>query len=307
VREGVFMKSHSKSNSSRTSPIDSEVIFSILGNPTKRNIIFFLGERGVASFTEMRKTLKISVGNLYYNLDGLKNFVTKDEKRRYMLTEEGRMLYEILKEETSRINHVTQPKSTIYVVFNRVFKPILLPEGLFISIYGNKIASIIILLGVFALASLSAIYGKIDLFLLECSEHPLTSRRVIIQGVELPVELWLTLRILLSWVLITLILEGLCQVTGLRRFKPEFFVATLIALVPILIYPLIYHVLSPESSPLGGDLYLFLLILFRFLQVVTLGFLTAALTIFKGMSKERAFIIVFVLFYLSYLVKVLFW
>lgn len=308
-----------KKSKSESAVLDTETIYAILGNRHKRNIIFFLGERGTASFTEMRKCLKISVGNLYYNLDSLRGFVTKDEKRRYMLTEEGKKLYQILKDEASRINHAVQPKGALYNIFDRIIRPIILPEEIFIAIYGNQKLSILAFLAVSILAVLSASIGKFDIMLLEMSEVPASFS---IAG--LPLEAWLTIKIYVSWILSAAIIESLCRIVGIRNFRPEFLVAVLIALSPILAYPLLYHAIThgvlAMDSPIASIIFenlsmgglrsdvmqeLLLSFLFRIIQAFTLGMLTAAISVFKGLSRDRAFILVFILFYVSYLIEIL--
>jgi len=308
-----------KKDKSELAVLDTETIYSILGNKHKRNIIFFLGERGTASFTEMRKSLKISVGNLYYNLDSLRGFVTKDEKRRYMLTEEGRKLYQILKDETSRINHAVQPKGTLYNMFDKVIRPVVLPEEIFIAIYGNQRLSVLAFLAVSILAIFSACIGKFDMMLLGISEEP-----AILSTVGLPLEAWSVLKIYVSWILSAALIESLCRAVGIRNFRPEFFVAVLIALTPILAYPLLYHAIAHSilaaDSPIANIIFenlnigglrpdimqeLLLSFLFRIMQAFTLGMLTAAISVFKGLSRDRAFILVFILFYVSYLIEML--
>ena len=87
------------SSKEREQNFDRDLIYSILGNVHKRKIITFIGERGKVGFTDLKRELKMSVGNLYYNLDSLSPFIIKDENRKYMLSERGVQLYHILQEE----------------------------------------------------------------------------------------------------------------------------------------------------------------------------------------------------------------
>ncbi len=295
------------SNSKDTGPItiDPETVYSILGNPNKRNIIIFLGERGVATFTEMRKNLRISVGNLYYNLDGLKDFITKDEKRRYMLTERGKKLYQILREEASRIDHAIRPKGHLYSLFDKVIRPIILPERLFISMYRNKVLSSIFFISVSILAILSATFGRFELLLLEYGDSPVNTPPIYLGGFLVPVEIWLVAKVYLSWILITILLEALCRIMGIREFRIEFAVATFLSYAPILAYPILYRFIVTALTALTVEQQLMLSLLFRLMQAFTLGFLTAAISVFKRMTPDKAFILVFVLFYVSYLIEIL--
>ncbi|MEM3114021.1 MAG: hypothetical protein QXY72_02640, partial [Nitrososphaerota archaeon] len=70
----------------------------LLRHKTRRRIILAIGDSGRISATTLRDMLKISTGSLYYNLRQLKDFVTQDEDRNYVLTEEGERVYKVLKE-----------------------------------------------------------------------------------------------------------------------------------------------------------------------------------------------------------------
>jgi DNA-binding transcriptional ArsR family regulator len=70
----------------------------LLKDETRRRILEILGEQGKAGFKDLRETLNISVGTLYYHLDILGDFITQDKSRKYQLNERGRLLYQALKE-----------------------------------------------------------------------------------------------------------------------------------------------------------------------------------------------------------------
>ena len=71
----------------------------LLRYKTRRRIILAIGDAGKISATALRDGLKISTGSLYYNLRQLRRFVTQDNDRNYMLTEEGLRVYRALKEK----------------------------------------------------------------------------------------------------------------------------------------------------------------------------------------------------------------
>lgn len=79
-------------------------IYQALGNPHRRNIIMLLGENpeGLA-FSELKKRLNLSVGTLYYNLDQLGDLICQESNRRYILTEKGRLAYEMLKSDIEMV------------------------------------------------------------------------------------------------------------------------------------------------------------------------------------------------------------
>src|SRR5437870_2954867 len=65
-------------------------VYNALANPTRRQIVQILKERGKAGFKELHETLKISVGALYHHLDSLEGFVAQGADRKYVLTDDGR-------------------------------------------------------------------------------------------------------------------------------------------------------------------------------------------------------------------------
>jgi len=70
----------------------------VLRDPTRRKIIEILGEQGKIGFKELKQTLGLGVGTVYYHLDMLSEFVTQDKERKYVLSDKGRLLYASLKE-----------------------------------------------------------------------------------------------------------------------------------------------------------------------------------------------------------------
>src|SRR5437016_5267343 len=64
-------------------------VYNALANPTRRQIVQILKERGKAGFKELHDTLKLSVGALYHHLDSLEGFVAQGSDRKYVLTDDG--------------------------------------------------------------------------------------------------------------------------------------------------------------------------------------------------------------------------
>lgn len=71
--------------------------YTLLRDPSRRRIVEILGEQGKAGFKELKETLGLGVGTVYYHLDMLSDFITQDKKRKYMLNDHGRLLYQSLK------------------------------------------------------------------------------------------------------------------------------------------------------------------------------------------------------------------
>jgi DNA-binding transcriptional ArsR family regulator len=72
----------------------------LLRDPARRKIIELLGEQGKIGFKELRSSLGLGVGTVYYHLDMLSDFISQDKSRKYALNDRGQLLYQSLKDGT---------------------------------------------------------------------------------------------------------------------------------------------------------------------------------------------------------------
>jgi len=70
----------------------------LLRDPARRKIIEILGEQGKSGFKDLRSSLGLGVGTVYYHLDMLSDFLVQDKNRKYMLNDRGQLLYKSLKD-----------------------------------------------------------------------------------------------------------------------------------------------------------------------------------------------------------------
>jgi len=70
----------------------------LLRDPARRKIVEILGAQGKIGFKELRSSLGLGVGTVYYHLDMLSDFLVQDKSRKYMLNDRGRLLYKSLRE-----------------------------------------------------------------------------------------------------------------------------------------------------------------------------------------------------------------
>jgi len=70
----------------------------LLRDPARRKIIELLGEQGKIGFKELRSSLGLGVGTVYYHLDMLSDFITQDKSRKYALNDRGQLLFRSLTE-----------------------------------------------------------------------------------------------------------------------------------------------------------------------------------------------------------------
>jgi len=76
---------------------DTSRYYTLLREPARRKIVEILGNQGKIGFKELRQELGLGVGTVYYHLDMLSDFLTKDKHRKYMLNDQGRLLHKLLK------------------------------------------------------------------------------------------------------------------------------------------------------------------------------------------------------------------
>jgi len=267
--------------------LETEVVYAVLGNPNKRKIIDYLGRNGRAGFTELRRALKMSVGNLYYNLDKLAGFVYQDEDRKYALTEAGKLLYKILVEETKRLDHMLKPKSPLIAVYRKYVEPVVVPAALFTALYNRRLAAAALASISVALAAIGTYTSNLCLCILEYSVYPPAWISAILEG-----RLQFFSSVVLSWLVVALFIDGATYALGSReKRRIELYASALFSLAPIIAYSLL-HQLVPLPLLKAVSL--------RILQVGTLGLLTASTSVYADLSKDRAFIAVFLLFYISY-------
>jgi len=299
-RDVAMPRENSRASSYEINPDD---LYDVLGNQNRRTIILFLGQRNGASFSELRKALKISVGNLYYNLDALQGYVEKDANKRYVLTERGKILYNIIKEESRRIEHTLRPKSKLYRFYQNHLRKIIFPEAIFISMYKDERLASIAMLITFSMAIVLVNLGNLDLTLFELSKKYYQSPAELVNlgVVSLPRPLWLVVKLLVSWLGITALLDLICRLLGHREWEWEMLSATLVAFLPIFSFSLLENTLIPViAAAFSVDYLLVSYIIYRTLQVLTLTYLASTISIFKHLPLDRALLIAFALFYISY-------
>lgn len=75
----------------------SQSVEDVVSKPNRAAIIRVIGERGELSFKELKANMKLGVGTLYYHLDGLSGLVAQNSSKQYILTEQGKHVYEAIK------------------------------------------------------------------------------------------------------------------------------------------------------------------------------------------------------------------
>jgi DNA-binding transcriptional ArsR family regulator len=119
--------------------------YTLLRDQTRRKIIEILGVQEKIGFKELKETLGLGVGTVYYHLDMLSEFITQDKQRKYRLNDRGRMLYRVLKEgnvpPTLEISETFSHRLARWLFLSPIFaktnKPLkFLPASLIILFFG---------------------------------------------------------------------------------------------------------------------------------------------------------------------------
>jgi len=73
-----------------------DALFSALGHPVRRSIVYYLAESGPQSYTALQQRLDIQTGTLNHHLSMLKGIVEQDENKKYLLTRDGHIAYQLM-------------------------------------------------------------------------------------------------------------------------------------------------------------------------------------------------------------------
>lgn len=255
----------------------------MLGHPARRQIVRTLGEKGEASFTELKTTLQVSVGTLYYNLDLLKELVTQQRDRRYVLTPRGRAAYRLLVEGEEKLASQPFATSPAETRTTRSFLRTFMAWRLFAYLYADPKLAAPSAITILAYGAWISYQAELLPVLMLYSDKPVTEP---LAACVFFLAGWLTVNLLancLAYVFyrstegVGLLLVGSCY-----------------ALLPSLLFPTIWTVAESLFLPL--ELVPARLIMFACMSY-SLVLLTSAVGMAKGLSTEKAGILAMAVLY----------
>ena len=286
----------------------------LLRYKTRRRIILAIGDAGKISATALRDGLKISTGSLYYNLRQLKRFVTQDNDRNYMLTEEGLRVYKALKEKgtISSADLIGEKPPGKFV---KILQGIFFPLWLYSPLYERVGVMIILPALSFILSSTLLIYSRHKTFLLhfyETAPNPLEIIGYHLLNIFILYGLITILSILFSGALFRRYrgesLAERVRLVALASIQDElkFLLSLSVALLPLMFYPAIlsidklFHlsIIPPKGTPLYYQVRDALLII---AQGISLPFLTALTAYGRRLSGTVAALVTLIVFFISYI------
>ncbi|MEM2104109.1 MAG: winged helix-turn-helix domain-containing protein [Candidatus Bathyarchaeia archaeon] len=258
--------------------------YALLKDPARRKIIEILGSQGKVGFKELRGTLGLGVGTVYYHLDMLSDFVEQDKQRKYRLNSKGQMLYKVLKEGSvpaslaiSETFHHQAAKwlflSPLFASTTKLFR--LLPISATVLILGGLGASI----------------ARLEPALFFYFEHSTRSPAVT------------SALFIFNWIGLFLFTEVLAY-TFFKRFGNDIQLLTCIGLsaLPMAVFPYIYIAVPAALKGLGllyAELEIVRQVALIILQIWSMLLFSAAVCYGKGLRLDKGVIISLTAIYLN--------
>jgi len=271
---------------------DVSRIYSAVSHPFRKRIIEVIGEKGWSTFTELKKELHTTVGTLYYHIDMLKGLITQDERKRYVLTERGKLAYKLLVSDEERFRAVglIEKKASARGPFGRFYaslKGFVLPIRLFELVYTNPVRMIpeaLLIIGFGAWLSAASGLEPIMLFY----HNPFMVSPLII-----------VLQYVLSW----LVIFALCEFFTFLFFKRgrggelALLVGCAFSLLPLDIFPVVWFL----SAKTGPSFYFLSAVMFL-LQAWSLGLLTSTVCLSKGLRPDKGALVSILIAYINLII-----
>lgn len=275
-------------------PSEIARIYKALGHPHRKKIIEIIGEKGRSGFKELHENLNISVGALYYHIDMLNHLITQDDQRKYILTERGKLAYKLLKTEEEQLSSLSltevQKPEGAWPSFLATLQQIFLPGRLFFYISAQRILCIPLTALIVTFGAWIAAQAGLEFILVfpnSLSKAPPTL-------------------IATSFVASWLILFALCDLMATILFKRKggnltLLIESAFSLLPLILFSCIWYasrILNFSFTMVEASL---LLLPF---QVWTIGMMSTAISLSKGLRIDKAALICFIAIYinLTYLV-----
>jgi DNA-binding transcriptional ArsR family regulator len=269
-------------------PDEASRYYTLLRDPARRKIIEMLGEQGKIGFKELRSSLGLGVGTVYYHLDMLSDFITQDKNRKYSLNDRGQLLYRAMKNGnvspalkigSEALSHRLGRWLFLSPVFAQsVHLRVFLPVAVAVLIFG-------------AVGSALAKQEPVFFFFFASTKS--------FENVAL--------MFLFYWVGLFLLADGM--IYGLFRRTGgdlQLFACIGVAALPLALFPYVYVLVLPYVMALvpPASFWLPRFVLLAF-QVWTLLLISSAFSFGKGLRLDRSIIVTLALLYLNIVTLIL--
>jgi len=264
-------------------------LYGALSHSIRIGIVKILGEKGLSSFTELKKALNIGDGKLYYHLGMLRTLISQDKESKYFLTEQGKLAYQLLSDEEIPTQLTRkEDREGLVGVFYSYINAFLLPGWLISYLFSSPLRnamelSLVILLGSWA-ASISGLKPALLLLSYDPSYPQFSIVAEFVSG----------------WLVIYGLSDLISSLLGGRRNHINLFVGTTFSRVPIVLFSLLWML---DRTFRLGIAFLYGGMLFRVLMLLcqawSLSLLTLATSLAKHLSIEKAAMVTLIVTYLN--------
>ncbi len=251
---------------------DQSRYHTLLRDPARRRIVEILGEQEKIGFKELKQTLGLGVGTVYYHLDMLSDYLAQDKERKYRLNDRGRLLYQSLKgggaplstfQMSETFSHRVARWLFLAPLFAKTTQPLkLLPLALLVLVLG-------------ALGSALASSQSLLLFYAPFTKYQFETTALLY------VFNWVSL-----FFFSELVIYAVFRRTG---GDLQLFVCLGIASLPVALFPYLYMFLSYEVA----RYFLLILILWSVLL------LASAYSFSKGLRLDKSIVMSLLILYLN--------
>lgn len=274
---------------SEEKPGEIAQVYKALGHPHRKKIIEMIGEKGRSGFKELHEKLNISVGALYYHIDMLNHLITQDDRRKYIFTERGKRAYKLLKTEEERLSSISlaevKKHEGAWPSFSATLQQMFIPGRLFSYISAQPIQSIPLTAAIITFGAWIAAQASLE-FILVCPNSLSKASPLLIAA---------------SFVASWLVLFALCDFMATILFKRKggnltLLIESAFSLLPLVLFSFIWY--SSKIFNFNFTTVEATLLLLPF-QAWTIGMMSTAISLSKGLRIDKAALICFIAIYIN--------
>ncbi len=245
-------------------------IWKALSNQIRRDLLCFIGDKQIVSFTEIQEKFQMKVGTLYHHLDTLGELITQNYMKKYLLTEKGKRAFALIEDELD----VSAPGLQAYGRLSFLHSIFLRPVFRFIS--NDSIRSLgftlMILIG---LAVATYFLSVTPIFLFPSFISP---------SYFAPVYF-------LASVIITYVICELLSILIFRKSsnKLALFQSVIIVQIPLVLLCLLESLVFQSEYPTSlFQIDVWFIVVLIIIQLIVVGLLVEAIIIIKELRIEKA-------------------
>lgn len=261
-------------------------VYSILKHPIRLKILEILAGKEAVSFTELKNTLSIGTGKIYYHLDALGPFIMQNEKRQYLLSKDGKRVYHFIVSSKDKLStlEITEPG------LNKLAKGVFLalfPKSYFAVLMDKPTLQLIGAVCLMMLGGWITMMASLNPTMLSLTFTSTPSINIITLFIA-------------GWVGI-FILSDLLSALIFRRTKNHLglLVSSAHAFIPLIIFSIISAVNRYYPFGFTGLIAYLVLIL---AQLWTLCFLATAINLSKELKMDRSLLLSLLIFYINVII-----